>query len=68
MLAAGRARPASLHPPPLAPGLLLPGLAGRYLWTDAFGVVNYLTLACETGEARYLEQAAGLIQGGVGRR
>lgn len=34
---------------------------GRYLWTDAFGVVNYLTLACETGEQHYLEQAAGLI-------
>ncbi|PRW57938.1 hypothetical protein C2E21_3733 [Chlorella sorokiniana] len=33
----------------------------RYLWTDAFGVVNYLTLACETGEQRYLDQAAGLI-------
>lgn len=35
----------------------------RYLWTDAFGVVNYLSLACETGERRYLDQAAGLING-----
>ena len=28
----------------------------RYLWTDAFGVCNFITLACETGEARYLDQ------------
>ncbi|PSC74574.1 hypothetical protein C2E20_2186 [Micractinium conductrix] len=34
----------------------------RYLWTDAFGVCNYLTLACETGERRWLEQADALIQ------
>jgi hypothetical protein len=24
----------------------------RYLWTDAFGVVNFLSLACETGQLR----------------
>lgn len=26
--------------------------AGRYLWTDAFGVVNYCSLYYETGDAR----------------
>lgn len=49
------------------PNHCLPGAHPcRYLWTDAFGVVNYLTLACETGEQHYLEQAAGLIDGGQG--
>ncbi|EFN55625.1 hypothetical protein CHLNCDRAFT_133789 [Chlorella variabilis] len=33
----------------------------RYLWTDAFGVVNYITLAAETGQRVYLDQAAALI-------
>lgn len=33
----------------------------RYLWTDAFGVVNYISLAAETGEKRYLSQADSLI-------
>ncbi|GAB4823531.1 hypothetical protein N2152v2_010577 [Parachlorella kessleri] len=32
-----------------------------YLWTDAFGVCNYITLACETGEAKFLDQADMLI-------
>jgi hypothetical protein len=27
---------------------------GRYLWSDAFGVCNYLTLSCETGEPRWV--------------
>jgi hypothetical protein len=35
---------------------------GRYLWTDAFGVCNFLTLYYETGEKRYLNQADLLIQ------
>lgn len=33
----------------------------RYLWTDAFGVVNYISLAVETGKSHYLQQAAALI-------
>lgn len=33
----------------------------RYLWTDAFGVVNYISLAAETGKSHYLEQADALI-------
>jgi hypothetical protein len=35
---------------------------GRYLWTDAFGVCNYITLFCETKEPMYLEQADALIK------
>lgn len=35
---------------------------GRYLWTDAFGVCNYLTLYCETNEAKYLHQAERLVE------
>jgi len=34
---------------------------GRYLWTDAFGVCNFITLFYETGEKRYLDQADALI-------
>lgn len=34
----------------------------RYLWTDAFGVCNYITLARETGLAHYLDQADALIK------
>lgn len=34
---------------------------GRYLWTDAFGVCNYITLAAETGQEAYLDQAGALI-------
>ncbi|KAL4457319.1 hypothetical protein ABPG75_012184 [Micractinium tetrahymenae] len=33
----------------------------RYLWTDAFGVCNFLTLAVETGDRAYLDQADALI-------
>lgn len=33
------------------------------LWTDAFGVCNFITLAAETGEHRYLAQAEALIGG-----
>lgn len=34
----------------------------RYLWTDAFGVINYISLACETGNSHYLDQADALIK------
>jgi hypothetical protein len=34
----------------------------RYLWTDAFGVVNYISLAKTTGESHYLDQADALIK------
>jgi len=33
----------------------------RYLWTDAFGVCNYITLYYETGESKYLDAADALI-------
>jgi len=33
----------------------------RYLWTDAYGVCNFLTLYRETNEKQYLEQADALI-------
>ena len=29
---------------------------GRYLWTDAFGVCNYITLWKKTGSQQYLRQ------------
>jgi len=34
----------------------------RYLWTDAFGVCNYITLYCETKDQIYLDQADALIK------
>eukprot|EP00026_Physarum_polycephalum_P010131 Phypoly_transcript_10282.p1 GENE.Phypoly_transcript_10282~~Phypoly_transcript_10282.p1 ORF type:complete len:345 (+),score=44.84 Phypoly_transcript_10282:199-1233(+) len=34
----------------------------RYLWTDAFGVCNYITLFCETKDQTYIQQADALIQ------
>lgn len=34
---------------------------GRYLWTDAFGVCNFLTLFHETKDEKYLIQAEALI-------
>jgi len=33
----------------------------RYLWTDAFGVVLYLSLYEETGEVRWLDEAEHLV-------
>src|SRR5215211_6808191 len=33
----------------------------RYLWTDAFGVVLYLSLFDETGEQRHLDAAVRLV-------
>ncbi|KAI1877997.1 uncharacterized protein JN550_000179 [Neoarthrinium moseri] len=46
--------------PPPQPGNA--GHRGRYLWTDAFGVVNFLTLFHETAEPRYLGLAKRLVQ------
>ena len=46
--------------PSWTPPLLTEG-GGRYLWTDAFGVVNFLTLFKSTGDRRYLIFAADLI-------
>jgi hypothetical protein len=34
----------------------------RYLWTDAFGVCNYITLFCETKDPVYIQQADALIK------
>jgi hypothetical protein len=34
----------------------------RYLWTDAFGVCNFITLYYETSEPRYLDFADALIE------
>lgn len=51
-------QPPRLHAPPLTCARVL------YHCPAAFGVCNYLTLACETGERRWLEQADALIQGG----
>eukprot|EP01083_Nonionella_stella_P085597 237391_1 len=34
---------------------------GRYLWTDAFGVCNFITLYRETKDSLYLDLADGLI-------
>jgi hypothetical protein len=38
------------------------GHRGRYLWTDAFGVLDFLTLFKETGETTYLVLAKRLVQ------
>ncbi|KZO91092.1 hypothetical protein CALVIDRAFT_506161 [Calocera viscosa TUFC12733] len=46
----------SWTPPPAADGH-----RGRYLWTDAFGVLNFITFYKETREQRYLFLAARLI-------
>ena len=34
----------------------------RYLWTDAFAVCNFLSLARVTGEGRYTELALRLVE------
>jgi len=34
----------------------------RYLWTDAFGVCNYISMYYESGNKQYLDQADTLIQ------
>src|SRR2546423_775864 len=45
------------EPPPKAGGF-----KGRYLWTDAFGVINFLTLYKETSDDRYLALAKSLVR------
>ncbi|POR39213.1 Vacuolar amino acid transporter 3, partial [Tolypocladium paradoxum] len=45
--------------PPDKPGA--GGHRGRYLWTDAFGVVNFLTLFRETSSPKYLVLAKRLV-------
>ena len=42
-------------------GLLSRAPLNRYLWTDAFGVCNFLELARATGASRYLELASALV-------
>lgn len=37
------------------------GHRGRYLWTDAFGVINFLTLYKESSDPKYLHFASRLI-------
>ena len=34
----------------------------RYLWTDAFGVVNYVSLFLETGDESWLDAAEALVE------
>jgi hypothetical protein len=46
----------SWTPPPMSEGH-----RGRYLWTDGFGVVNFLTLYKTTSDERYLTLARRLI-------
>lgn len=38
------------------------GFKGRYLWTDAFGVINFLTLHQSTRDTTYLILAKRLVQ------
>jgi len=46
--------------PPSHPGA--GGHRGRYLWTDAFGVVNFITLAKETSSPMFLTLAKQLVR------
>lgn len=48
--------PTTWHPPARSDGH-----RGRYLWTDAFGVLNFLTLARETANPAYLTLAQRLV-------
>ena len=43
------------------PPALGEGHRGRYLWTDGFAVVNFITLYKETSDSRYLQLATRLI-------
>jgi hypothetical protein len=46
------------------------GHRGRYLWTDAFGVINFLTLSRELREPAYLDRAvqlANTVHNALGR-
>ncbi|KAF8420250.1 hypothetical protein EV426DRAFT_634161 [Tirmania nivea] len=55
-----RSEPLSDYSPSWTPPLLTEG-EGRYLWTDAFGVLNFITLFKSTSDRRYLTLAADLI-------
>ncbi len=44
------------------PSPMAEGHRGRYLWTDAFGVLNFLTLGATTSETRCTTLAARLIE------
>ncbi|KAK3333516.1 hypothetical protein B0T19DRAFT_399191 [Cercophora scortea] len=46
--------------PPETPGA--GGHRGRYLWTDAFGVINFITLSKETSSPLYLTLAKRLVE------
>lgn len=46
-----------------SPQQLAPAVIRRYLWTDAFGVMNFISLAGQTGDCVYLRQADALIAG-----
>lgn len=57
--------PAAWTPPPASAGH-----KGRYLWTDAFGLLNFLTLYRETSSPAYLTYARNLataVHGTLGR-
>jgi len=45
-----------------SPAQLSEGHRGRYLWTDGFGVINFLTLFQETKEKKFLTCAHRLIE------
>lgn len=53
------AEAAHVWTPPDKPGA--GGHRGRYLWTDAFGVVNFITLSRETSSPIYLTLAERLV-------
>lgn len=44
------------------PPLMAEGHKGRYLWTDGFAVVNFLTFYTETKDKRYLDYAKRLVK------
>ncbi|KAM7201014.1 hypothetical protein V8F20_005023 [Naviculisporaceae sp. PSN 640] len=50
---------ASNWTPPSNPGA--GGHLGRYLWTDAFGVINFITLSQECNDPNYLTLAKRLV-------
>lgn len=51
---------AQIWRPPEQPGA--GGHRGRYLWTDAFGILNFITLAKETSTPLYLSLAGRLVE------
>ncbi len=53
----GTSETSNWTPPPMAEGH-----KGRYLWTDGFAVVNFLTFYTETKDERYLTLAKRLVR------